>query len=365
MKENIIYSLWLTSLTGMGIIRQHSVIDAFKNPQNAYNATRQDIECMPGLSTTEKKILCDKDLSRAEAIYRECTEKGIKIISYESEDFPQLLLEIPDFPVVLYVLGTLGNMTEEFPLAMVGTRHPSVYGSKMAEKFSYEIAAAGMTIVSGMARGVDSICHKGALKAGMRTIAVLGCGVDVVYPPENEQLKKVIESSGAVISEFPPGSAPLASHFPQRNRIISGMSLATMIVECEETSGTMITAGFANEYNRTVYTVPTNLDNKHGLGNIALAKDGAQFVYSPEDIYRDFIQSQPERVASAWETKENNPINNYNNYILGILSGSIPTGIDRICEMTGLSIKEINAKMTLLELEGRVNCLSGQRYVLK
>jgi len=305
MNESIIYNLWLSGLKGMGSIRQHTVLDAFGSAKEAYNATKADIDAFGEFSAAEKSVLCDKSLDRAERIYKECKQKKIDIIDYTSKDYPVLLREIHDYPLVLYVKGKLGNMADEFPIAMVGTRRPSVYGRRMAEQFSYEIAAAGMTIVSGMARGIDSICHQGALKAGMKTVAVLGCGVDVVYPPENEQLMRVIESSGAVVSEYPPGSSPLSAHFPTRNRIICGMSLAAMIVECTEKSGTMITANLANEYGRTVYTIPTNLDNKNGLGNIALARDGATFAYSPKDIYYDFVQTAPVRVSSGLKKKEN------------------------------------------------------------
>ena len=364
MNKNTLYNLWLTSLKGMGSIRQHSVLSVFGTAEKAYKATKVDINDMQWLSATEKKILCDKNLSEAERIYKDCEQKGIDIVEYTSPDYPLLLKKIPDYPLVLYVKGKLGNMMDEFPLAMVGSRSPSVYGKKIAEQFSYEIAAAGMTIVSGMARGIDSLCHQGALKAGMKTVAVLGCGVDVVYPPENAQLMKVIESSGAVVSEYPPGTAPLPAHFPPRNRIICGMSLATMIVECAEKSGTMITANMANEYGRTVYTVPTNIDNKHGTGNIALARDGAKFAYSSKDIYLDFVKSEPVRVSAGLTKKENNPVNDADNYILGMLSNSIPVGVDQLCERTGLTPKELGAKMTLLELEGKVSCLSGQRYIL-
>jgi len=365
MNDNLIYNLWLTNLKGMGSIRQHTVLDIFGSAKEAYNAAKADINAMGELSNAEKSTLCDKSLAAAERIYKECEKKGIDIIDYTSVDYPVLLREIPDYPLILYVKGNLGSMADEFPIAMVGTRRPSVYGRRIAEQFSYELAAAGMTVVSGMARGIDSLCHQGALKAGMKTVAVLGCGVDVVYPPENEQLMRVIESSGAVISEYPPGSAPLPAHFPIRNRIICGMSLAAMVVECSEKSGTMISANLANEYGRTVYTVPTNLDNKHGLGNIALARDGAKFAYSSEDIYRDFVHVAPKRVVSALEKKENNPVNEDDNYILGMLSNSIPTSIDQLCDLCGLTAKEVGAKMTLLELQGKISCLSGQRYVLK
>ncbi len=365
MNNSIIYNLWLVSLNGMGTARCHTVINAFSSAKNAFIASEKDIRLTQGLTEKEKTLLCDKSLNKAQKILDECKQKEIDIIDWESEDYPLLLREIADFPLILYVKGNLGNMKDEFPIAMVGTRRPSVYGVKIAEHFSYEIAAAGMTIVSGMARGIDSLCHQGALRAGMKTVAVLGCGVDVVYPPENDQLMKVIENSGAVISEYPPGSAPLPSHFPPRNRIICGMSLATMVVECTERSGTMITANLANEYGRAVYTVPTNLDNKRGLGNIALARDGAKFAYSPDEIYGDFLVSQRERVMAGVEKQIENPINSDDNYILGMLSNSIPTDIDLLCERCGLTAKEVNAKMALLELQGKVSCLSGQRYVLK
>jgi DNA processing protein len=295
----------------------------------------------------------------------DCIKENINIVLLHDNNYPALLSQIDDAPLVLYYRGKISNMAEDFPIAMVGTRRPSVYGVKMALKFSYELASAGMTIISGMARGIDTICHEGALKAGKPTIAVLGCGVDIVYPPENERIKKIIEESGAVISEYPPGTPPLAGNFPVRNRIVSGLSLGVLIVESGERSGTMITAGAASAYNRSLYTLPTNLDNKHGLGNFQAVRDGAQFILSPGDILADFALSEPVRVQKALEQKEENIKDEDSLRILSVLSSSIPMNISTICDRTGLSPSCVSTKLTILEMENKICCLSGKRFILK
>lgn len=357
--------IWLTSLQGLSPLRQNEVIRLFKTPEKAFQATPDEIFSMDELTAKEKQILCNKDLSQAEKIMQDCIREQVDIITLHDPDYPVLLSQIDDAPLVLYYRGKITNMEEDFPIAMIGTRKPSVYGIKMAQKFSFELAEAGMTVISGMARGIDTICHEGALKAGKPTIAVLGCGVDIAYPPENDRLKKIIEDNGAVLSEYPPGMPPLASNFPPRNRIVSGLALGVLIIESGERSGTLITAGAASAYNRSLYTIPTNLDNKHGLGNFQAVRDGAQFIISPGDILADFALSEPIRVQKAMEQKELNVVDEGSMCILGLLNNSIPIKIDQICEKSGLSSKEVSAKLTVLEMEGRICCLAGKRFILK
>ena len=363
--SSLINWIWLSTLQGLSPLRQNEVLRLFGTPQSAYEATPNEISAIDELTIKEKQILCNKDLSHAEKIMLDCVNSHIDMMALHDPNYPVLLRQIEDAPLILYYRGKITNMEDDFPIAMIGTRKPSVYGVKMAQKFSFELAAAGMTVISGMARGIDSICHEGALKAGKPTIAVLGCGIDITYPPENDRLKKIIEENGAVISEYPPGTPPLASNFPPRNRIVSGLALGVLIIESGERSGTLITAGAASAYNRSLYTIPTNLDNKHGLGNFQAVRDGAQFILSPGDILADHALSEPNRVQKAMEQKEMNATDEESMRILSVLNGSIPIKIDDICEKTSLSSKEVSAKLTVLEMEGRICCLAGKRFILK
>ncbi len=227
-----------------------------------------------------------KSQYRPESVLERCAELGVQIIGYTDERYPSLLREIHDPPALLYVKGRL-IPEDRIAMALVGSRYPSAYGMKMAHRFSYELAEAGVTVVSGMARGVDAETHRGALKARGRTVAVLGSGVNVVYPKENQKLYDEISEKGAVVSEFPLDMKPLAFNFPMRNRIIAGMSLGVLVVEAHSKSGSLITSSFAAEENREVYAIPGPVDAIQSRGTNTLIQQGAKLVQSSEDILTD------------------------------------------------------------------------------
>ncbi len=230
-----------------------------------------------------QKTQSEIDVSK---IQNQCARMGIQILSYLDSNYPELLKEIYNPPLVLYVKGNL-IPEDKAAIAVVGSRHASAYGMRVAHRISYELAEAGVTIVSGLARGIDAEAHRGAMDARGRTIAILGSGIDVIYPKEHEKLYAEISESGAVVSEFPFGAPPIASHFPVRNRIIAGLSLGTLVVEAHHRSGSLITASLTLEAGREVYAVPGAIDSLNSRGTNGLIKEGAKLVTASDDILED------------------------------------------------------------------------------
>lgn len=303
-------------------------------------------------------------------------KSGIKIITFQDELYPANLLNIFDRPVFLYVKGTLSR--EDIPLAVVGSRRASTYGKYTTERMSRELALQGVTIVSGMARGIDTCAHRGALSVSGRTIAVLGCGLDVIYPPENKILYSAIPQNGAVISEFPPGTEPLPFNFPARNRIISGMSYGVLVVEAGEKSGSLITARLAMEQGRDVFAIPGAIDSASSRGANSLIKQGAKLVETIDDILEDIIpqvenyqarQSIPGRDTQAAKTpvqvvKNTVALSGVEKSIAGILlSGEMHA--DDIIAAIKLAPSVVMSTLIAMELKGFIEQHPGKLFSLK
>jgi len=362
MHDNILYYVWLSCLNLIPEKRVE-VLNEFGSPKKAFEASADEIH-LSNLCSNTKNVLLQKNLSVAHTVIEDSNQKDISIIPLGDPRYPKLLSEIIDPPIVLYVKGIIPDTSFFPPIAMIGTRNPSVYAVKMAKKFSYDIALGNMLVVSGLARGIDTLCHRGALTANKPTIAVLGCGPDVVYPSENSEIQRLISENGAIISEFPPGTAPHAMNFPLRNRIISGLSLGVFVIEGTPKSGTMITIRTATEQGRQVFTIPTNLDNPKGLGNLLLLQQGTKLVTNVTDIFEEFLLNYPEQIINAMgnpESKTN--LSSTQQNILEIIQPSTPIHIDEICRKVGQSAAEINVNLTMLELEGLITRLPGKTYI--
>ncbi len=295
-----------------------------------------------------QRINIDKEL---EKVYK----KNIKIITLQSPDYPFLLKKTASPPIVLYVKGELpsGNY-----ISVVGTRRPSHYGITIAEKLSGELIIRGGVIVSGMARGIDTHAHLAALQKGGKTIAVLGTGVDIVYPFENKKLYRSIISSGAVISEYPIGTKPRREHFPRRNRVIAGLSLGTLVIEAPKKSGALITANFATEEGREVFAVPGPLNSEKSKGTNQLIKNGAKLVEDVSDIIEEFPYVKWDK-----DTKEEREVGlNDKEKIVYRLIGSEPKYIDEIGEESALAREELFSVILNLELKGYIKEIGGKRY---
>ena len=261
-------------------------MDKFATPEAVYIASKSEL--LEVLSFSEASEILKKDFSKAERIINDCFIKEILIVTISDSLYPDILRNIENPPLILYVKGRLPDIDNLTTINIIGTRKASIYGQIVTKKLAYNLAEAGVIIVSGMATGIDSLANKTAIIAGKPTLAVLGCSVDICYPAENRQLMDDIIATGAVISEFPPTTRPLGSNFPQRNRIMSGISKGTLVIEAPEKSGTLITANYALEQGRDVFAIPGNIDNPNSSGCNSLIKSGAKMVTCAWDILEEY-----------------------------------------------------------------------------
>lgn len=290
--QDILYWIWLQCALGYGSGRIGALLDEYGHAREVYNA-RQANSLDRLLKPGELARLRKTSLEQAEPIYESCQKIGCEPLSPDSGDYPEKLRNIYAMPCVLYVLGDLSGMDDALCIGMVGKRQCSEYGMHAALYLSRALAGAGAVIVSGLAAGIDTQCHHGALKAKGRTVAVLGCGVDVPYPPANERLQKLLASEGAVVSEYPPGTRPFGEYFPARNRIISGLSDGVVVVQADRRSGALITAGHALSQGRDVFAVPSDIFDTECEGNIHLIKQGAKVVTEPMDVIEEYTHLYP------------------------------------------------------------------------
>ena len=292
----LIHWIWFATRTGMGDKTKAALLSHFEDPEEIYFAPELEYERFEDLSGSAVESLMDKDLSACEEILQQCQEKKIHVLTFRDAAYPGRLKNIPDPPMVLYYKGTLPPFDELPVIGVVGTRKASAYGMTAAKRLGYQIAACGGTLVSGMASGIDGVAMKGALTAGGTVVGVLGCGADVVYPAANRWLYADAEQYGCILTEFPPGTAPLGRNFPKRNRIISGLSCGVLVVEAPEKSGALITARLAADQGRDVFVVPANIDVETAMGSNALMRDGAIPVASGWDILSEYVFQFPGKV---------------------------------------------------------------------
>lgn len=272
------------------------LLEHFSQPEAVFAADGEALAEAGGLTEEERASLLDKDLSDAERILRKCGEKNLKIITQADDTYPTRLKNIYDPPVVLYCRGNMPDIDGNAVIAVVGTRSASAYGLTAARRMSYELARGGGTVVSGLADGIDAAAMRGALEGGGTVVGVLGCGADVVYPKRNQELFESTARYGCLLSEFPPGSAPVKWNFPKRNRVISGLSRGVVVVEAPERSGALITARQALDQGRDVFVVPGNVDMPSFVGSNRLLRDGAGVVGCGWDILEEYVYQYPDKL---------------------------------------------------------------------
>ena len=369
-------SCWLAlALTpGLGPTRVRKLIEHFGNPENVFRASLTELEATGMQSVSAQSLATGMSMELAQQQCAKAIEVGAKIITLGDPEYPLRLKEIYDPPVVLFVRGDVEILSRP-GIAVVGTRHPTPYGTGMAERLSTDLVVHGLVIISGMARGVDSAAHRGTLAARGKTVAVFGTGIDVMYPKENTRLaEQILALGGALISEFPIGTFAAPQNFPIRNRIISGMSVGVLVVEAAEYSGTRITARCALEQNRDVYAVPGNVTNKGSWGPNTLIKQGAKLVATWEDVWEDLpADVQAALTPAANESSESQTaslfpdetISPHERRILSMLKPDESTHIDELVERLEpeLSSSEIFAALFELELNGKVKQLPGKNFV--
>ena len=303
-------------------------------------------------------------LIEAESLMQKAAQSNIKLMPLEDDTYPELLKHIYDPPPVLYVKGQ--DLRNDKTVAIVGTRRASRYGRETARKLAFELSSLGFTIVSGLASGIDTCAHQGALDAKGGTVAVFGCGVDVIFPAENRGLARQIEASGSLVSEFPLGTGTEKGHFPRRNRIISGLSQGVIVVEGHYDSGAMITAKAALEQGREVFAVPGDVRLDQSKGPHWLIKQGAKLVESVEDVLEEFNMVMPEKVESGKlkaVSRDYSNLTEDERRIVSVLSLE-PRHIDRVSVETGLSIPQVSSLLTMLEVKNLVRQLPGKMFVL-
>ncbi|MBI4322253.1 MAG: DNA-protecting protein DprA [Chloroflexi bacterium] len=353
------YWIGFTLIHGIGPQKVRRLVDYFGDLERAWRSPMDDL-LRAGLDTKSAEALIAKrreiDLDRQiQAVERQ----GIDVITWEDDRYPRRLLHIYAPPPVLYVRGSI-EPGDEWAIAVVGTRRATIYGRQVAERLAGELAANGVTVVSGLARGIDSCAHKAALEAGGRTIAVLGSGVDVIYPAENAKLASAVLENGAMLSEYPLGTGPDAVNFPARNRIISGLSLGTLVVEAGVTSGALITADFALEQGRDVFAVPGRIFDRTSQGTNRLIQQGAKLVSGVQDVLQELNLTM---IPQQLEMRQLLPENRTEEILLSLLSGE-PAHIDEIGRNAGLPIAEVSSALAMMELKGMVKQLGGMNYVL-
>lgn len=292
------YWIWLASRRGLGAAGALTVLDYFVTPERAYYADREEYDMLP-LHPSQRRDLEDKSLDRAERILGDCERLGLRIMTFQDADYPQRLRALADPPAVLYIRGRTFHFDEEAAIGVVGARSPSTYGEKWAERFGLELASGGALVVSGIAEGVDCCAIKGALKAGGPVVSVLAGGIDVPYPAKHRYLYEDVAAAGALISEYPPGTLNQGHHFPWRNRILSGLCLGVLAVECRPFGGTMSTARHALDQDRDLFAVPGALDAPMSEGTNLLIQQGAKLVTCGRDILEEYWDRFPEKLKSS------------------------------------------------------------------
>jgi DNA processing protein len=352
------YWVGFNLVKGIGSVRFQALMDVFGDPQTAWEAPVEKLRAAglgPKVIENLVRIRSQVDL---EQIWNQIQAKGIQAIIREDESYPRRLQDIDQPPPVLYIVGDL-LPEDEWAVAVVGTRRITAYGRQVAEELAACLARSGVTVVSGLARGVDAAAHQAALNAGGRTIAVLGSGVDRIYPPEHRRLAERISEQGALLSDYAPGTPPEASNFPPRNRIISGLSMAVVVVEAGETSGALITASFAAEQGREVFAVPGNIRAPQSQGANRLIQQGARPMLDVQDVLESLNLT---RVTEHRTARAVLPADATEASLIEILSQE-PVHVDEIGSQTGLPIDQVSAALALMELKGMVRHVGGMHYV--
>ncbi len=352
------YWVGFNLVKGIGAVRLRQIIDffgtleiAWNSPQEGFLAAGLPSKVVENFQQVRRQVDLDLIMANIE-------KKRIKVMTWEDSEYPRRLKEINQAPPVLFINGSI-NVEDDWAVAVVGTRRVTPYGRQVTAEIARFLAQNGVTVVSGLARGVDAIAHQTAIQAGGRTIAVLGNGVDVVYPPEHRKLASDIALQGALVSDYPLGTPPDGVNFPPRNRIISGLSLATVVVEAGEKSGALITAEFAVEQGRDVFAVPGSILTPQSEGTNRLIEQGARPLLKMAEIL-DALKL--EQIPEKQLTRKLNPASAVEKNLLNCLSQD-PMHVDELCGLSGLPISQVSATLTMMELKGMVTQVGGMNYV--
>ncbi len=353
------YWVSLTRVSCLGPVRIMNLIKKFGSARSAWEASREELSRVKGI-TEKLSFQIDRERNNIdlEDAWQEIQRRGIKVITYEDKEYPKILKNIYAPPALLYVRGKLGS-PDQIGIGVVGTRKFTSYGKRTALNISRYLARSGFTVISGLARGIDTFAHSGALEAGGRTVAVLGSGLDIIYPRDNEGLAEEIIKNGALVSEFPLGTLPLPGNFPRRNRIISGLSTGVVVVEAAERSGALITADCALEQGKEVFVVPGNIDSPYSKGCNKLIKEGAVLVEEPAHILQELGYDFSNDLGKG---KTFTDLTVEEKELMKIITNQ-PLHIDDILASSSLSPQKLNTLLTIMELKGAVKQLVGKYFI--
>ncbi|OZV12894.1 DNA-protecting protein DprA [Tissierella sp. P1] len=354
--------IWLSSL-GVGNVNMGKIIDHFNDIRDLWELNSNQFSFIKNLNNeVREKLIYNRNNEYIKRLFDNIEKENVHVITIYDENYPTRLRYINDNPRVIYVKG---NIIEEdrVAIAIVGSRKATAYGKWACEKFTKELANLGVTIISGLASGIDTIAHKTALDNGTRTIGVLGNGIDIVYPKKNLFLYNDIEKNGGIVSEFPLGTPPLAFNFPQRNRIISGLSMGVIVIEAQEKSGSLITAHHALEQGKDIFALPGNINSIFSGGTNKLIKDGAKPLLEIDDIIEEINELQEKLILSK---KDGLDYSNYSETEIKIIKflEEGPLHSDTIAYKMGIDIVTLNSILTVLELKGSVKELSGRVFTI-
>ena len=375
LDDNRLAWLAMTLAPGLGPKRVLDAMKLLKSPEQLFRLSLTELEGLRLPAESAQFLFDGKAREVAEDEWARVVEQGATLLTYSCREYPDRLREIYDPPPVLWVRGSINLLTRP-AIAIVGTRHPSPYGSGVAEMLARDLAARRLLVISGMARGIDTCAHKGALAARMPTVAIWGTGVDVIYPKENKKLaEEILATGGAILSELPLGTFPAPQNFPRRNRILSGLSVGVLVVEAGENSGTRVTARCAAEQNRDLFAVPGNVTNKNSWTPNTLIKQGAKLVATWEDVWEELpsdvrlqleaeagLESKPDSPASLLPEQALRP---QEAMVLHVLRQDESLQIDELLELleTQLTSSEVFTALFELEIAGRIRQLPGKNYV--
>lgn len=360
--------LLLALTSGVGPRLRRALVAHFGSAEAVMNAAASDLRDVPGIGQKlSRSIVAARGEFDVEAELRDCRDNNVSVLIEPEEHYPASLRTIPDPPGVLFVRGEI-IPSDGLAVAIVGTRHATQYGVAQAERFAGGLARCGYCVVSGLARGIDAAAHRGALKTHGRTLAVLGSGVLNVYPPEHEQLAKDVIASGALISENPPRSPPLSGAFPQRNRIITGLSLGVIVIEASERSGALISARHAMEQGREVFAMPGRVDSRTSRGCHRLIRDGAKLVETIDDVLEELgplatpTPARTEQESAPIRHPAELQLNEPEKAVLAAIDDE-PIAIDSVIVTTGLPVQNVLATLSVLETRRLIRRLGGNRVM--
>lgn len=349
--------LWLSLSCHISKSKMIKLYEHFGSIEDIFNAEREDYQRLSFLKEEDVFLLCQKNVSYAEEQLYLLDKKGISLLCRDDALFPKDLFDISNYPSIIYAKGKIRALKKEECISIVGSRSPQSYGKNITTELSSSLARNSLTIVSGMADGIDSLSHRGALSVNGFTVAVLGCGVDVIYPRANFELYEKIAENGMIISEYMPGTKPERFYFPERNKIVASLSLATLVTEANLKSGSLITANFAKKYNRHIFAVPGNITSSLSGGTNELIRDGASVVTSVDDILSFYKINKKEEIKT--ETKEN--LEPKEALIFEALSKR-EMNIDEISYETSLPISELNSFLLFMELKNIIKKSGTDKY---